>query len=679
MDHDQLAAALRLAARGFRVFPLEPGTKLPAIGDWPNRATTDPDRIQTLWTCRVTGWVQDYNIGVATGKGLVVLDVDTKKVDGNAALLDLQLEHNGTLTNTLEVTTPSGGRHLYFTCPDEVRNSVNALAPGLDVRGAGGFVAGPGPRIGDRDYVVTKEAKVEALPEWLGKAIKATKADPAPGMPRAGGLSDMDRPGDVARAVEYLQDRAPLAVEGAGGDNTTYQVACRVIDFGVSEGLAVELLLEHWNERCSPPWLPEELQRKVGHAARYRQNPPGNMSPAAEFEDVSEPAQRTDDYLSPKGITPFRPLDLPSRPWIVASWLLRKCVTVAVAPPGIGKSTMAVNLALAVAAGRGDIIGPEVRERARVWYWNNEDDDIELKRRLAVAMAFHQVEWSDLTDNGAPRIYVNSGTEKPLMLAKRAADGRTLRAVNVDAVIRHAIDHRIGLLIFDPMVEFHEAQENDNNEVSRVARLFRRIATEANCAVLVVHHTRKVQGASSEGHAGNMDSGRGAGALNGVARAVITLYGMSEKDAQQHGVAMHDRWKYVRVDMAKGNMSAAGAGCYWFEKKGIPLGFTAGDEAGGAGEEVGVLAPVVFLSRDQAVNGPDIHAIWPGVAKRVGISELSGLLWDHSPGYKRITRNTISAGIRRWLETKPVVEGFAYTVEASDNGRTQYFAVRRKA
>lgn len=677
MDHDQLAAALRLAARGFRVFPLEPGSKLPAIEDWPHRATSDPDKVRTLWTCPVMGWTQDFNIGVATGKGLVVLDVDTKKVDGNASLLDLQLEYNGTVTNTLEVGTPSGGRHLYFMCPDEVRNSVNALGPGLDVRGKGGYVVGPGSRIGDRDYVVTKEAKPLPLPDWLGTAIRKTAADPAPDMPPAGGLSDMDRPGDVARAVEYLQERAPLAVEGAGGDNTTYQVACRVIDFGVSEGLAVELLLEHWNERCSPPWLPDELLRKVGHAARYRQNPPGNMSPAADFQPVAEPEAAPNDYLAPRGVTPFRPLDLPSRPWIVDKWLLRRCVTVAVAPPGIGKSTMAINLAIAVAAGRGDMIGPEVRERARVWYWNNEDDELELQRRLAVAMAFHQVEWPDLTDNGTPRLYFNSGTEKPLTLAKRASDGHTLRAVNVDAIIRHAKASNIGLLIFDPMVEFHEAQENDNNEINRVARLFRRIATEANCAVLVVHHTRKLQGTSSEGHAGNMDSGRGAGALNGVARAVITLYGMSQADSKQHGVADHDRWKYVRVDLAKGNMSA-GDGCYWFEKKGIPLGFTAGDEAGGAGEQVGVLAPVVFLSRDQAVNGPDVHAIWPGVAKRVAISELSGLLWEHSPGYKRITRQTIATGVRRWLDSKPVVEGFAYSVEASDNGRVQYFAVRRK-
>src|SRR3981081_55957 len=70
--------ALYIAAMGWHVFPLAPGTKRqPAVKDWENRATTDPDRIRRCWTA------DRWNIGVATGpSGLVVVDLDIPK-DGD--------------------------------------------------------------------------------------------------------------------------------------------------------------------------------------------------------------------------------------------------------------------------------------------------------------------------------------------------------------------------------------------------------------------------------------------------------------------------------------------------------------------------------------------------------------------------------------------------------------------
>jgi hypothetical protein len=67
-----LRSALQAAARGWHVFPLAPGAKVPALpGDWRDLATTDPDRIRSWWTNR------PYNIGVSCGPSrLVVIDLD---------------------------------------------------------------------------------------------------------------------------------------------------------------------------------------------------------------------------------------------------------------------------------------------------------------------------------------------------------------------------------------------------------------------------------------------------------------------------------------------------------------------------------------------------------------------------------------------------------------------------
>jgi len=62
----------------------------------------------------------------------------------------------------------------------------------------------------------------------------------------------------MERARDYLAN-APLAVEGATGDDTTYKVAARVKDFGVDRETCAALMAEYWNDRCSPPWALDEL------------------------------------------------------------------------------------------------------------------------------------------------------------------------------------------------------------------------------------------------------------------------------------------------------------------------------------------------------------------------------------------------------------------------------------
>ena len=45
-----LEAALAWAGRGYRVFPLAPGTKIPPKGfAWKAEATTDPARLAKFW------------------------------------------------------------------------------------------------------------------------------------------------------------------------------------------------------------------------------------------------------------------------------------------------------------------------------------------------------------------------------------------------------------------------------------------------------------------------------------------------------------------------------------------------------------------------------------------------------------------------------------------------------
>lgn len=169
--------ALYLAAMGWPVFPLRARTKRnPAIKDWENRATTDPDRIRRAWA------TDAFNIGLATGPaGLVVIDLDTVKdgetgPDGAAALTALAGQRGGPLPTTFAVGTPSGGRHLYFTVPAGVRlrNTQSQICSRVDTRAGGGYVVAPGSITDQGGYELLDDTDPVDLPAWLVQAATAT-------------------------------------------------------------------------------------------------------------------------------------------------------------------------------------------------------------------------------------------------------------------------------------------------------------------------------------------------------------------------------------------------------------------------------------------------------------------------------------------------------------------------
>src|SRR5690606_11122363 len=119
--------------------------KRPALStDWKAIATTDIERIRAMWWDPVMEVELPYNIGVATGGGLVVLDIDMKDgKDGERSLRLLEML-NDSLPGTREVRTASGSLHLYFRSSQPVGCSHSRVGEVLDLKGEGGFVVVPG-------------------------------------------------------------------------------------------------------------------------------------------------------------------------------------------------------------------------------------------------------------------------------------------------------------------------------------------------------------------------------------------------------------------------------------------------------------------------------------------------------------------------------------------------------
>lgn len=138
------------AQLGWRVIPLVAKTKIPAIKDWPSKATTDIDTIDEWFNWTKTG----CDVGIVTGpeSGIFVIDIDVHWCNGFIAVKSLWNRHGERkIPNTFRVKTPSGGEQWYFRYPDDgkVRNvsskisSHGPLGAGLDVRGWHGQVVAP--------------------------------------------------------------------------------------------------------------------------------------------------------------------------------------------------------------------------------------------------------------------------------------------------------------------------------------------------------------------------------------------------------------------------------------------------------------------------------------------------------------------------------------------------------
>ncbi len=540
----KFAAATWLAEQhpNLKLFPLKPGTKLPAHKGWQAEATDAPAQLATWFNGK-----RDYNIGVACGpSGIVVVDSDVKPGrDGEANLMALAEGdpiREAQLDLTFTIATASGGRHRYFRTDKPIPNSVSKVAAAVDIRGIGGLVVAPGSRTEKGTYTVVNSAPIADLPDWLAEKIEAASASVEARKAPEGIESDAQAAIDRARA--YLRTDAPVAVEGSGGDHTTYVVAARVRDMGISEATALDLIIEHYNPRCVPPWDHDDLAGKVANVFRYAQNEIGCDDPAADFDvlpDLDPANAPANDngaakakHKKPEAITatPFKwtsPADLPPRQWLLAKHYIRKYATATVAPGKAGKTSFVLTEALSMATGR-DLLngGASLPEPLRVWYWNLEDPSEEMQRRTIAAMQHHGIDPAELDG----RLFLDGDRINRMCVARKTKDGVEVVVPVVDALIAEIRARKIDVLIVDPFVKCHEVPENDNGAIDAVVKAWARVADLGNCSAQLIHHSRKLNGETM-----SADSARGAGSFKDACRGTRVIKKMTADEALALGLS----------------------------------------------------------------------------------------------------------------------------------------------
>jgi hypothetical protein len=210
-----LNAVLHYISDNIPAFPVSRVDKHPLCPNGFHDATINENQIHEWWQT----W-PNAMIGIPTGprSGAWVSDEDvdvTKGIDGRETMARLEADH-GSLPRTLTSITPRGGKHRLFRWTGlDIRNSVEKIGPGLDVRGAGGyFIAPPSVRADGAAYrwEDARVAIVEA-PAWLSELALAASSDNTIRRPVLDLNSVNGSPRKSSSARDYVWARAALQRE----------------------------------------------------------------------------------------------------------------------------------------------------------------------------------------------------------------------------------------------------------------------------------------------------------------------------------------------------------------------------------------------------------------------------------------------------------------------------------
>lgn len=244
---------------------------------------------------------------------------------------------------------------------------------------------------------------------------------------------------------------------------------------------------------------------------------------------------------------------IPHRKWLYGTYLIRGEVTIEAAPGAAGKTAHATGLAVEIATGI-ELLDEKIFKAGdlTVLYINGEDTGIEMERRV---WAFCRAHANKIPVQGPDRLFV-AGTDNAMvqrMSFLSTTDGKnSMLDANGFAVLEAALqEFHPDLLVLDPLVAFCAGGNmNDNVAMAQIIRQLKRLAIKFDCAVLVLHHTRK--GGANDGNAEDIS---GASAIVNLARRAIMPAPMTEKEADQFFVPPSERFRYFKLVDAKSNLA----------------------------------------------------------------------------------------------------------------------------
>lgn len=222
-------------------------------------------------------------------------------------------------------------------------------------------------------------------------------------------------------------------------------------------------------------------------------NGPAFMEAAEQYRSERDRAERnrTRDYIQPVSnkterasqfysAASFKGRPVPPREWLSDKLIPNKTVTLFGGDGGTGKSLLALQLAVSVAAHKSWLRKPV--EHGKVIFMSAEDDDDELHRRLNDILRAEQLDYDDVAGLTMRSL---AGEDALLAIDTQLA---LMQSELFNELERIAADELPALIVIDTLADVYPGNENDRAKVRQFVGLLRSLALKHSCAVVLLAH-----------------------------------------------------------------------------------------------------------------------------------------------------------------------------------------------
>jgi RecA-family ATPase len=503
--------------------------KAPFGGGWQKRASSDFDAVMAWAREALERFGRCPNLGALAGAYirprdgqpggyLLPVDLDVKGPTGEivttleARRAEIEAKIGVKLPPTVSDTSAGGGGHDWLLSPAPLTITQKvALMPGVDIPHQ--TVIAPSTRAGRtyawNDGCAPGERPLEIAPTELVAFVQREGArrektfDKDTGKARVadGAEADGERYKKLYR--HWLDNHAPEAVFNDG----RHKAAVAVLQYGRDLCLSVETSAElafesKWNnERCHP--TPYDLDRLIQIAETSepsRKNKIGYKCVEAVFDVIADGTEPPSEELKEKvnrwhrqkaadeaGVLLTIPASyyagkpVPERKWLVPDLIVDHNVTMINGDGGVGKSLLALQLAVSAAAG-ATWLGLSVKHGPALFF-SAEDEEEELHIRLAEITRAEGVALDTLS---GLKIIPMSGLDAMLALPDEKG---VLKPTNVWHRLRRTVlAENTGVAVLDTLADVYGGDENVRVQARAFITLCRGLAVDAKCSLILLAH-----------------------------------------------------------------------------------------------------------------------------------------------------------------------------------------------
>lgn len=466
--------------------------------------------------------------GVACGpaSGVLVLDVDDMD-----AFWNWQVDQDIPVGLPPTLTVKTGGEgeryHFYFLYPDDgQRYGCRSVKGVFDIRGVGGQVLCPGSLHPEtrKPYTLQGETFELALaPDWLRHytLTKTTKpASPVAESPTPESTKDTPMTPDSTPLPSIMTDPAApapstpvlatlpvsekikqmitTAVPKGQRSEASMTVLVGMLSAGIDEATVKQIYASYpigeKAREAGAAWLDREIAKAKDHIATAFDNSKSSARPADEEDSQA----RKYTYET------FNALDVINSTsdfeFLIENFWPKAEPLLVTGPGGAGKSIMTLQIAmdLIFPPAAGFLNAFKVSEGAhKVLFVQSENTFIGMKKRFATIRSAYSIPDAVLREG----IFF-LGVNKDIRSVGDMMRG-SFREVIKEKVALHEAD----ILIIDPLISFHNLDENSNDQMRKLLDQVSLLAEEVHVSPLLIHHHGKFATDSGAG------GGRGASAI----------------------------------------------------------------------------------------------------------------------------------------------------------------------